>query len=81
MRVARLTGANAAVQREQEEESHQRLGALNDVGDARGLQRMDEPDSRYRHREPARGLSVSCAEFVAFQHSPHDAEQQEPARI
>jgi hypothetical protein len=38
--MTRRRGANSAVQREKKEQTHQRLGALNDVRDTFGLNRV-----------------------------------------
>ena len=44
--------ANHAVERQQVEQAHQRLGPLHDVGDRFGLQRMHRPEQADRRSQP-----------------------------
>jgi hypothetical protein len=69
--------ADGAVQGEQEEQAHQRLGSLHDVGHALGLHRVGEPNESGRQRQPGRPLAVALAEASAGQGATHDPEQHE----
>ena len=61
------------VEREQVEEAHEQLGALHDVGDGLGEQRMDGPDEGHREGRPP--SPEAAAQERAAQRARHDAPQ------
>ena len=61
----------------QVEEPHERLGPLDDVGDALGLQRVDDPDQRRRQREQRRVAARYLAELRQPDHATNDAEERQ----
>ena len=69
--------AHEAVESQQEEQAHQGLGALDDVGDAFGLEGVDEPDGCHGRGQPGGSLRVAGAQRLAFQGAAHDAEEQQ----
>jgi hypothetical protein len=56
-------------------QSHQRFGALDNIGHALGLQRVQQPKQGYPQRQPGSGLAVTPAQLFAFEHSSHDTEE------
>ena len=73
----RVDAADGAVQGQQEEQTHQQLGALDDVRDALRLQRVHRPEQRHRHREPRCLVAVASSQARGQERSPDDAEEQE----
>src|SRR5690606_14105189 len=70
-------GTNRAVEREQQEESHQRLGALDDVGDGRGLKRVDDPEQRDGSRQRDRVRAEPLGEYRALKRAPAEAIERQ----
>ena len=76
-RPRRLRAPNHAIEREQEEQPHQQLGPLHDVGDALGLQRVHDPDQRRRERHPWRRVAVPLTQAGTQQRAPYDPVQRQ----
>jgi len=57
-----IGAANERVQHEQIEKPHQRFDSLDDIGDAFGLQRVDEPHEGDGQGQRGRRLSKEGAE-------------------
>ena len=68
-----LPCSDRTVQRQQEEQRHQRFAALRDVVDDFALQRMHHPEQRHDERGAVRRIGACQAR----QRSPDDAEQQQ----
>ena len=69
--------ADDAVQRQKVEESHQRFGALDDVGDALGLQRVDHPDQCRCQCEPPCRAAVRVLEARSRQRAVDDTAEHQ----
>ena len=69
--------AYEAIEREQIEQPHERLGALHDVGHPLGLQRMQRPQGRHRERDGHRGLAETPAKRRLGQRAPHQPKQRQ----
>ena len=68
----RFDAAQEAIDREQVEQTHERFGALDDVGDGFGLERMNRPEER-DHQRHRRGIGQTCG----GKKPAHDTEERE----
>ena len=69
--------AQAGIECRQIKKSHHQLGALRDVLDGFGRQRMHGPDKRDRHGQRSGHACESSAKIIQTQSAPDDRPQQQ----
>jgi len=77
--IGRSGAAQHAIKRQQVKHAHERLVSMDDVRDALGLQRMNDPDQRRRERNPGSGMRKARMKDRQQQGSSNDAEKGQPA--